>query len=54
MKNHRHFRDVWAKKFGPVNTEKFLLKKRSDLNVFLSLNMSLETFFRVESEIAFA
>ena len=51
MINHRHFRDL---KFGPVCLEKFSLRKSSNLFAFYSLNMNLETVFRVEGEIGYA
>ena len=51
MINHRHLRDL---KFGLVCLEKFSLTKSSNLFAFYSLNMNLETVFRVEGEIGYA
>ena len=54
IKNHRHSREGSTRSSREVKTEKFSLEKRSSLNVLLPLNMSFETFFRDECEIASA
>ena len=41
-------------KFDPICIQKFSFTKKSSLILFFSLNMSLETAFRIESDMGFA
>ena len=46
--------EIFGSKFGPICISKLSFTKDSNLILFFFLNVSLETAFRVESEIGFA